>query len=87
MPNIKEGSDENNFNAKRRQYPQVQDAFFPQAEPMMDIVSLREAWEYFDKKYNPHPHAWQFFNYLQHLEKDVPLDQQKCNIKFFHKID
>ena len=59
------------------------EAEFPQAKALMPIVELREAYEYFSRK-APNATAYHFFNYLQHLEDKVPIDQQRCNIQFFH---
>jgi hypothetical protein len=77
--------DSKQYKSELRKFPKVEDAFFPQSEPMMNIIALREAYDYFIHKL-PNADAVIFFDYLQHLEKDIPLDKQKCNIKFFHKV-
>lgn len=67
------------FEERKRMYNlhRKQDEIFLQAEPMFDFIRLHEAYDYYMLKGGTRT-AQGFFDYLYHLEKDIPLDQQRC---------
>jgi len=83
---VSEGKVKHEAESKIRQYPLTAAESFVMPLAMFPIPELLEAWELFNRKL-PNATAETFFQYLYHLQKDVAIDQQRANIKFFKKSD
>lgn len=71
------------FEKRKKSYPHYyNEAVTPQPEAMFDPVKLHEAYDYFiyhlhKNHQNPDYTAQRLFYYLNRLEKDIPLNQQR----------